>query len=1332
MENTQLPPFDPNGEQSGIFPRWERWLRAVDLYLTSKNITDATRKKATLLHMGGLELQDIYYAIPDADTVAEGEDAYNKTKDALTAYFKPKVNKTYERHIFRGLAQKDGETVIQFITRLRQQARYCEFTSEDDEIRDQVVDKCNSTEIKKRILEKGDITLKEVTDIAQAFEVMSVRVKNMEPENVAKLTEKKQKVNKQQHKTTEKRCYRCGYVGHYKSDKNCPAKDKTCSKCKKEGHFAAVCRTKTAQGVQAGATSTRKLVPGQLRSLHEVHEDDGYTFHLVEAEHINRANEENGKHEENVEVYIGGVPVNVLIDSGAKCNVINEKCWSYLKGKQIKCKSRQTDRKIFPYGQSNALQLIGEFDCVIKAGQKEVDANFVVAKGDGRALLGYPTAKALGIIKIGTELQVNNMIVVGKGDTGIGKLKDFQLKLPIDPSFSPIAQPLRRVPFKIRDQIREQIDELLRQDIIEKVEGPTPWVSPVVPVYKDTGKFRLCVDMRLANQAIVRERFPLPIIEEFLYKVRGSNFFSTLDIRDAYHQIELDEKSREITTFVVDSGLYRYKRLMFGLNCAPEMFQRILRSILQNCEGVENFLDDIIVFGKTKEEHDRRLRKVRDTLEGKGLKLNDRKCVIGRQEIKFLGFHISGQGYRPLESKIGAVQNFRRPETPDEIRGFLGLVNFCSSFIPGLSQLSEPLRKLTRSSEKFEWTDVQERSFCEIKRLMGDAKTLGIYDTDAPTRVIADAGPDAVGAVVVQKGPSGWRPIGYASKSLSDPETRYSQTEKEALALVFACERFHLWLYGIEFELVTDHKALEYLFTPKSKPNARIERWILRLQPYSYKIKYEKGCTNIADPLSRLVKVATKQEKEEVNRIDYVYAIARESVPKAMSLSEIDCESQKDVTLIEVRHAVNTGKWDTLKNTRFKLLKDELCVYKNIVLRGTRIVIPLSLRNKVLGIAHEGHPGIVAMKNRLRSKVWWDGMDKDAEKCVKSCHGCQLVQKSVVSAPLYRNELPDRPWDTLAMDLLGPLPNKDNLLVVIDYYSRYYEVVITQSTTSNAIIGYLSEIFARHGFPCTLICDNGPQLASAEIDEWAKGCGIAIKHSAPLWPQANGEVERQNRSLLKRLKIAHAEKQNLRDELLTYLLMYRSTPHTTTGVSPAELLFGRKIRTKLPDLNDKILLDEELREKDALQKMRGKDYYDKRNRVQDCNLRPGETVLLNKSKENKLSPEFDATKYQIINKKGNTVTVKSPSGNVFTRNASMVKKYISNDDQLPETPHIKTEVESDSEPELNEANDSIMRNDIRERSASPDLEKSDDLNVPELNVTNRPKRKHKLPSRYEP
>lgn len=309
---------------------------------------------------------------------------------------------------------------------------------------------------------------------------------------------------------------------------------------------------------------------------------------------------------------------------------------------------------------------------------------------------------------------------------------------------------MRPVPFSLRDKIEKKLEELLEMDIIERAEGPTPWVSPIVAAPKPNGDIRLCVDMRQANSAILRERHPIPTLVEVLQNLNCSKVFSKLDLNLAFHQIELSEESRSITTFVTHKGLFRYKRLMFGISCAPEMYQRIIFQTLQGCTGVRNIFDDIVVHGATKEDHDRNLEGLLQRLSEKGLTLNFNKCQFNLSEIDFMGHLLTARGIGPEKTKIEAITEARRPETASEIRSFLALVNFCARFIPDLATLTEPLRRLTKQGAKFDWDVDQENAFKTLKKKLTNAETLGYFDTEAKTQLITDASPVGLGAVLTQ------------------------------------------------------------------------------------------------------------------------------------------------------------------------------------------------------------------------------------------------------------------------------------------------------------------------------------------------------------------------------------------------------------------------------------------------------------------------------------------------------------------------------------------------------------------------------------------------------
>ncbi|KMQ92700.1 hypothetical protein RF55_7276 [Lasius niger] len=650
------------------------------------------------------------------------------------------------------------------------------------------------------------------------------------------------------------------------------------------------------------------------------------------------------------------------------------------------------------------------------------------------------------------------------------KFKDISINIPIDRKVKPVLQPYRRIPIPLEEKVNRKIEELIDQDIIEKVEGPSEWISPMVPILKENGEIRICIDMRRANMAIIRENHPLPTMDQILPQFRNAKYFSKLDVRNAFHQIEITPQSRHITTFITSKGLYRYKRLMFGISCALEIFQKIMENLLITCDGTVNFIDDIVVFGSNEEQHDKRLTQVLDTLKQNNVLLNQDKCLYKTTEIQFLGHNLSAQGIRPLAKYIDVIRKFRRPNTIEEIQSFLGLLNFVE----------------------------QDTAFNTLKEKLSKIETLGYYDPKDETKVTADASPVGLGAVLIQENFKGPRIIAYGNKSLTDCEKKYCQTEKEALALVWAVEHFAIYLYGKDkFELISDHKPLEIIFGPRSKPCARIERWVLRLQAFNYKVVYRPGKTNIADPLSRLCRSTYAEPFDNEN---YINLIVENSCPVAIPLTDIKKHSEEDEEICKVKEGLFTDQWAKTVEI-YKIFESELTFHDGILLRCTRIVIPCKLREQVLDSAHEGHPGIAAMKMRLRTKVWWPRMDNEAEKRVRACKGCTLVAAPSTPNPMKRRVLPLEPWIDVAIDYLGPLRSGDYILVIIDYFSR-------------------------NGYPVTMTADNGRQFTSEEFAKFCKECGITLYNTIPYWPQQNGEVERQNRDILKRLKISQIEKRD--------------------------------------------------------------------------------------------------------------------------------------------------------------------------------------------------------------
>ena len=358
--------------------------------------------------------------------------------------------------------------------------------------------------------------------------------------------------------------------------------------------------------------------------------------------------------------------------------------------------------------------------------------------------------------------------------------------------------------------------------------------------------------------------------------------------------------------------------------------------MLKKCDGVVNIADDIVVHGCDQEELDRCLLTVLECLQAAGSTLNSSKCEFGLNELVFYGHKLTSQGVRPSDVKIAAVQGAVAPTNVSEVRSFLGLVQYCSRFIPNLPTIAEPLQRLMRKNVHFAWSMEQQKAFEKLKKCLVCAETLAYFDPSCPTRIIADASPYGLGAVLTQCQQSQWRVIAYASRSLTDVERRYSQTEREALALVWACERLNIYVFGKKFELVTDHKPLQFIYSTTSKPSARVERWVLRLQAYDFEVVYTPGKSNIADCLSQLQARSTLSS----GSLDIVHSIVENQVPASVTPREIEQASSTDSELSAVRRCVLTGDWTKCPNPIYLHLRHELCVYGKTLLRGHRIVIP--------------------------------------------------------------------------------------------------------------------------------------------------------------------------------------------------------------------------------------------------------------------------------------------------------------------------------------------------------------------------------------------------------
>ncbi|XP_028402116.1 uncharacterized protein K02A2.6-like [Dendronephthya gigantea] len=350
---------------------------------------------------------------------------------------------------------------------------------------------------------------------------------------------------------------------------------------------------------------------------------------------------------------------------------------------------------------------------------------------------------------------------------------------------------------------------------------------------------------------------------------------------------------------------------------------------------------------------------------------------------------------------------------------------------------------------------------------------------------------------------------------------------------------------------------------------------------------------------------------------EHINFIARSSVPKALTIEEIEEATNKDKTLRGVRAAIKLNKWHYEVVKPYKQVKDELTVTtKGVVLRGSRIVIPESLQQRAIDIAHETHLGITKTKSLIREKIWFPNIDKMVQATIEKCIPCQAVGKAPPQEPISTTTMPKGPWETIHLDFYGPLPSGEYLLVAIDRYSRYPEVEVVRSTKASVVIPKLDQMFARHGIPTTIKTDNGPPFNSAEYNRYLTFLGIKDIHSTPKWPQGNAEAERFMRPLGKTLRTAHIERRPWQQELHRFLLQYRTTPHSSTKVPPAELLFN-PVKGKLPELKKRNIVNKHnIAKKNEMERQRyNKEYANEKRNVKESEIKIGDYVLVRQDKQ---------------------------------------------------------------------------------------------------------------------
>ena len=637
---------------------------------------------------------------------------------------------------------------------------------------------------------------------------------------------------------------------------------------------------------------------------------------------------------------------------------------------------------------------------------------------------------------------------------GLGTLKGFEAKIYVDPNAPPRFHPARSVPFALRDKVDKELQRLQDEGTLEPVEI-AEWAAPIVTVLKqDKSSLCICGDFSVTVNPVSKlDRYPIPKVEDLFAKLSKGKYFSKLDLSQAYQQLPLDEQSKKYVVINTQRGMFRFTRLPFGISSAPGIFQRVIESLLQGIEGVVVYIDDILVTGSSEEAHLKALDEVLSRLDRAGLRVKRNKCEFLRPSVTYLGHRIDADGLHPLPDRVRAIKDAPTPKSVTELKSYLGMLTYYSKFLPNLSLTLHPLYLLLRKDVKWKWGVAQAKAFAASKDLLTSDKCLTHFDSSLKLTLACDASAYGLGSVLSHKMPDGSeRPIAYLSRMLSVAERNYSQLEKEGLACIFGIKKFHNYLFGRSFELVTDHKPLLGLLkedrATSQQASSRIKRWSLFLSNYEYSLVFRNTSAHAnADALSCL---PLPEEPARAFEVPELVLLAEHLNESPVTASDIRVWTQRDVKLARVLQHIQQG-WPNNGDPELEPYSSrrlELSCFDGCIMWGTRIVIPPPGRETVLQELHEGHPGITRMKSLARMYVWWPGISADIEKSVRLCRECQEVQSSPPLAPLHPWKWPTRPWARLHLDFAGPFQGK-NILIAIDVHSKWIEAVCTSSTTSS-------------------------------------------------------------------------------------------------------------------------------------------------------------------------------------------------------------------------------------------------------------------------------------------
>src|SRR5512141_2002235 len=1079
-------------------------------------------------------------------------------------------------------------------------------------------------------------------------------------------------------------CFRCNQMGHYA--RQCPQNLTNSNSGHTNGSTA---RTPTPAAAQS-RPSTQASGQGSRASNH---------FGRGRVNHIQAETAQDAPDVVMGMFSVNSVPAIVLFDSGASHSFISQ---AFVKINGWKTQNLRVPMIVHSPGRniratqicpevnlrieevdflakpivldSQSLDIILGMDWLAKQkGQIDCAEKSITLQGPGGKQVRFTPNNPTASRSILTCLQVTSLesvpIVCEYPDVFPEELtrmppdREIEFAIELAPGTAPIAKRPYRMAANELAEVKRQIEELESKGYVRP--SSSPWGAPVLLVKKKDGSERMVIDYRALNEVTIKNKYPLPRIDDLFDQLKGARVFSKIDLRSGYHQLKIRSEDIPKTAFSTRYGLYEFTVMSFGLTNAPAFFMNLMNKIFMEYldQFVVVFIDDILIYSKNEEEHAEHLRLIMEKLRDHQLFAKFSKCEFWLDRVAFLGHVISSNGVEVDPSKVEAVLAWNPPKNVSEIRSFLGLAGYYRRFIEGFSKLARPMTELLKKEKKFQWSAACEDSFQEMKKRLTTAPVLTLPDIRKDFEIFCDASRQGLGCVLMQER----KVVAYASRQFRPHEVNYPTHDLELAAVVHALKIWRHYLIGNRCEVYTDHKSLKYIFT-QTELNMRQRRWLELIKDYDLGIHYHSGKANVvADALSRKTycnvawveqlccEVQHDLEHLNLGIVEHGFVAALEAQPTLVE--QVRIAQASDPEIAELKKNMRVGK-------ARGFAEDE----QGTIWMGERLCVPENkeLKDLILTEAHQTqysiHPGSTKMYQDLKEKFWWVSMRREIAEYVALCDVCQRV-KAEHQRPaglLQPLQIPEWKWEEIGMDFITGLPRTssghDSIWVVVDRLTKVAHFIPVHTTYSGKKLAelYLARIMCLHGVPKKIVSDRGSQFTSKFWQKLQEELGTRLNFSTAYHPQTDGQTERVNQILEDMLRACALDFGGAWDKSLPYAeFSYNNSYQSSLQMAPFEALYGRKCRTPLfwdqtgerQLFGTEVLTEAEekvriIRERLRIAQSRQKSYAD--NRRRELTFEAGDYVYLRVTPlrgvhrfqtKGKLAPRFVGP-YKIVSRRG--------------------------------------------------------------------------------------------------